>query len=378
MNLPSDSDTPRTLDSDGQRSLFWPAVAVSFGVSVLLILGVGVAFIVGRQGGPNPDGSSTQASTTASPTSTANLTFSTPTAYVMEPLAVELSVAPPDSAVNWSLQMQDNTTWETLGTANVGSGGVAQFTFSAPSVSGDYTYRAALLDEQGKPTAVSDLATLEVLRLVTDSLTASWPERPADHCSSVAVPVLVNPPAERAVILQVSNGQQAWADVATSTTDAGGRAQMRTPRCGDDSSSSISGKAWRVVAPESPAFEPATSKRGKISWCPAPQPLRATARFNEFSPTSIDVTNPSSVCAAFVNLGAEFICSGVDSPEGFLPIGYRQSTPPMLVGPGQTRIFEPAAVFTDSERRCRDFDPAYTVYVLPDTVEAWAEYFTAP
>ena len=50
----------------------------------------------------------------------------------------------------------------------------------------------------------------------------------------------------------------------------------------------------------------------------------------------------------------------------------------MLVGPGQTRIFEPAAVFTDSERRCRDFDPAYTVYVLPDTVEAWAEYFTAP
>ena len=380
MSLPSDSETPETPDSGSQRSVFWPAVALSFGVSVLLILGLGTAFIVGRQGGFRPDESPAQGSSAASPTYTANLTLSTPTASVTEPLAAELSVAPADGSVSWSLQVQDDTTWETLGVSAIGSGGIAQFSFSAPSESGDHTYRAAVLDEQGSPTAVSGSVTLEVLRLATDSVTASWPKRPADHCSRVAIPVLVSPPAERAVILQVSDDQQTWADVAISTTDAGGRTQMKTPGCGDDSAPSISGKAWRVVAPESPAFEPATSKRGKITWCPAPQPLNAVpVSFNEFAPISIDVTNPSEDCAAMVNIAAEFVCyqDALDGPVDPLVIGYKQSTPPMYVGPGETRNFDPTSVFTDSARRCRDYYPIFTIYALPQTVDAWAEYFTS-
>ena len=238
-----------------------------------------------------------------------------------------------------------------------------------------------LFDPQRVVTASSDAVELVVERLPTLQVAVSWPKRPADYCASVGVPVEVSPATARPVILQSSPDGRTWVDTATATTNTAGQARIDTPPCNDGTDVDLGSLKWRVVAPETPTYGQEQSKAGTISWCPAPSDVPfQTVSINEFVPLTVDVTNPSTECAALVTIAAEFVCYAdvLDGPLDPLIIGYRQSTPPMYVGPGETRNFDPAEVFTDSQRRCQDYYPFFDIYARPDTIRAWAESFTAP
>jgi len=237
------------------------------------------------------------------------------------------------------------------------------------------------LDGDTSTQATSESVALRVERLKTGKVSAQWPQRPVDNCAQVSIPVRVDSTGEREVVLQGSVSDGPWTPVSRSTTDFAGAALIETPGCADSSRVDFSGWRWRVVAPATPGLTEAKSRKGDITWCPAPQALAATpVTFNEFAPVTIDVTNPSSECAALATIAAEFICyqDALDGPVPPLEIGYRESTPPMYIGPGETRNFNPGEIFTDSQKQCRDYYPIFEIYALPRTVEARAQSFTAP
>jgi len=361
------------------------AAGIGFGVTLVIVAVVAAAFLSGRSpssgASEEPLGQSSAGSTEANIPLRVSLRLSTPVVEVQGAVTATARLKPAGEASSWTLQVFGEGTWAEVGTAQPDLQGVLSYAFQAPGAAGTYLYRVALRDSQGVVTAASDTEELSVERLPTQQVVVSWPERPADYCVSVGVAVEVRPAAARPVLLQSSADGRNWVDAAGATTNAAGQGRVDTPSCTEGADGDVRSLKWRVVVPETPIFVQKQSKVGMIRWCPAPGPVPfKTATFNEFAPVTVDVTNPSEECAALVTIAAEFVCyqDALDAPVDSLVIGYRQSTPPMYVGPGETRNFDPLEIFTDSQRRCRDYYPLFDIYAMPETVKAWAESFTAP
>jgi hypothetical protein len=364
---------------------FWVAAMIGFGATALVLTVVGATALVSRSSTSGPEGGglvqSSAALTQATGPTSAFLSLSKPLVEVSGDVVATASVTPAGDTGKWTLQMLEESTWTDVATAQPDLQGIFTYTFQAPDAAGAYLYRVVLFDPQGAVSASSGTAELSVDRLPTQQVTVSWPKRPADYCASVGVPVEVSPAAARPVILQSSADGRTWVDAGAATTNGAGQARVDARPCEGDSEGDLGSLKWRVVAPETPAYVQQQSKTGTIRWCPAPSsvPFKAVT-FNEFAPVTVDVTNPSAECAALVTIAAEFLCyqDALDAPVDPLVIGYRQSTPPMYVGPGETRNLNPLEIFTDSQRRCRDYYPLFDIYAMPETVEVWAESFTAP
>jgi hypothetical protein len=363
----------------------WIAASIGFGVTLVIVAVVAATALFDRS--PSSGSTDEQTGQSATGPTEANaplnvsLQLSQPAVEVQGAVTATASLKPAEDASAWTLQIFGEGTWADVGTARPDLQGVLSYAFRAPGAAGVYLYRVALLDSQGVMTAGSDTEELSVERLPTQQVAVSWPERPADYCMSVGVAVEVSPAAARPVLLQSSPDGRNWVDAAGATTNAAGQGRVDTPPCTGGADGDVRSLKWRVVVPETPIFVQKQSKAGTIRWCPAPGPVPfKTATFNEFAPVTVDVTNPSEECAALVTIAAEFLCyqDALDAPVDSLVIGYRQSTPPMYVGPGETRNFDPLEIFTDSQRRCRDYYPLFDIYAMPETVKAWAESFTAP